>query len=278
MRMIFGVPTYILGLVRRMRSHRGGPGGAPIWPDVELVVTSGVGLAPHRAELRGAFPKATFREMYLASRGAIGFEAEEEGGLVAMAEDLFLEFVPAARWGESGAPRLLLGETEAGERYVPLITTPSGLYAYAAGDVVRFLRRDPPRFLIEGRHGNVLNLATEKLESAQATRALRDGGISFEAFFVCPREEGILGHEWVIEFRGDPPADAGERIDMALRTISPIYAMQREGTGLLEPPRVTAVRAGTFARAIERRPGQGKILQIYGDRRLCDEFAAHGER
>ncbi len=282
-RMIFGVPNYIHGLLRHILAGR----RRPLWPDLSLVVTSGTSLAPHREAFAQVFPKAEFREMYLATEAAVGFQPAPEPGLMAVAEDVFLEFVPEEAYGAApGAPgttapppappRFLLGEAEPGVAYVPIVTTPSGLYAYSLGDVVRFLERDPPRFEVVGRLGNVINLATEKLEAGQAERAVREADLRCAAFLVCPLAPPEIGHEWVVEFRGVPPADAAERIDLALRRINPLYRHLREGGGLLAAPHVTAVAADAFARALLRRPGQGKILAIYNDRAIRDELVAEG--
>ncbi len=269
-RMIFGVPNYIHGMLRHVQARR----TDPPWPGVSLIVTSGTSLAPHRAAFSRLFPAAEFREMYLATEAAVGFQPAPEPGLMAVVEDLFLEFVPEEAFAAPAPPRFLLGETEPGTRYVPIVTTPSGLYAYSLGDIVSFLRRDPPRFEVVGRQGNVINLATEKLEAGQAESAIREAGISCEAFLVCPFAPPEIGHEWVVEFRGTPPRDAAERIDRALRRINPLYRHLREGGGLLAPPRVTAVPPASFARALHRRPGQGKILRIYNDRAIRDELVS----
>jgi hypothetical protein len=193
--------------------------------------------------------------------------------MVPMVEDAFLEFVPEERWGEAGAPRAPLAGVEAGVRYVVLLTTPGGLYSYSPGDSVRFLSTDPPRLVVEGRTGNVINLAAEKLDGAQAHHVVSQAGLSCEGFTVCPAD-GRVGHEWVIEPCGALPADAAKRIDDALRGMSPIYDLTRKGDLLMAPPVLTLVRAGTFQEALRRRPGQGKILPVYRDRRVRDELVA----
>ena len=156
-----------------------------------------------------------------------------------------------------------------------LLTTPSGLYAYAPGDVVRFLQIDPPRLVVEGRYGNVLSLASEKLDELQAVQILRRAGIDCEAFTVCPAEfDEVPGHEWVVEPVGALPADAPDRIDRAMREINPLYDHLREGGLLFARPELTAVRPGTFDAALRRRPGQGKILPVYRERTVRDELVA----
>ena len=273
-RMIFGIPGYILGLLRRLTGSRGLDNLDGLWPNLELVATSGVALRPHRPQLERLCPHARLMETYLCTEGPVAFERTEgPPGMLPMVEDLFLEFVPEDRWDEERGPRLALEEVEPGVEYVILLTTPAGLYAYAPGDVVRFTSVDPPRLVVEGRHGNVLSLASEKLDEAQAESILARAGLAVEAFSVCPAEAGPApGHEWVIEFSGSPPTDAAERIDRAMRAANPLLRHLREGDLLFAAPRVSPVRKGTFDAALRRRPGQGKILRIYQDRTVRDEL------
>ena len=273
-RMIFGIPSYVLGLLRRLAAKQESGDLTTLWPELQFVVTSGVSLENYRDKLAPLCPRADLAEMYLCTEASIAFQPGAEPGMMPMVEDLYLEFVPEEEWESESPTRLTLGEVEADVRYVLLVTTPSGLYAYAPGDVVRFLSTAPHRLLVEGRYGNVLNLAAEKLDGIQAAQSLERAGLAFEALSVSPADGGTVGHEWVVEFEGDAPADAAERIDRALRTINPLYDHMREGGLLMEAPVVTAVPRGTFAEALRHRPGQGKILRIYQHREVRDELCS----
>jgi hypothetical protein len=275
-RMIFGVPAYILALLRRLTEHKGADTLKSIWPELELIVTSGSAMSSHAAGFRALCPGVELQEMYLCTEAAIAFQPDaNEPGLMPMVEDVYLEFVPEDRWGEADAPRRSLGEVETGVRYILLVTTPSGLYAYSPGDVVRFLSVDPPRLVAEGRQTSVLNLATEKVNGPQAVRALSEAGIAVEGFSVCPGPD-MHSHEWVVEAAGGLPDDAAERIDAALQEINTNYHLVRGGEGILGPPQVTDVGPGTFESALRRRAGQGKVLRIYQDRTVRDELVAIG--
>ena len=273
-RMVFGIPGYILGLFDLLARKRGLTDLRSIWPNLELVVTSGVSLASHRDRLTAYCPGAELLEMYLATEAGVACQPQSEPGMLPMVEDLFLEFVPEEEWEKENPPRHALWEVETGVRYVVLLTTPSGLYAYSPGDVVRFTSARPPRLVVEGRYGNVLSLASEKLDGQQAETVLKKAGLAFEAFLVCPAEGGgtVPGHDWVIEFRGPAPADAARRIDATMRASNPLYNHMREGGLLFAEPVVTPVPRGTFEEALRRRPGQGKILRIYQDRKVRDEL------
>jgi hypothetical protein len=266
-RMIFGIPGYTMGLLERLRAR-----GA--WPNLEFVATSGVALDTCRGRLQELCPRATLRELYLCTEGAVGFQPDAaDPGMQLMVEDVVFEFVRADRWGDPDAPRVDLTGVETGVRYVLLLTTPAGLYAYAPGDVVRFVSVDPPRLVVAGRVGLVLNLSAEKLDEPQAVEVLRRAGLRVYDFSVCPAPDN-RGHEWVIEFHDAPPGDAAARVDRALRDVNAIYDHLRVGDLLFEAPRLTAVPRGTFDAAVRRRPGHGKVLRICTDRSVRDELAA----
>lgn len=263
-RMVFGIPSYVLGLLRRVADRA--------WPDLSLIVTSGVSLESYRPKLLDLYPNITLLEMYLCTEASLAFQPGAEPGMMPMVEDSFLEFVPEDEWEDDSPTRLGIAEVEADVRYVMVVTTAAGLYAYSPGDVVRFLSTKPLRLLVEGRYGNVLNLAAEKLDGVQAEQALDRAGVAWDAFSVFPAADGAVGHEWVIEYAGDAGNDDGQRIDRALRDINPLYAHMREGDLLMVPPVFTVVPKGTFGGALRRRPGQGKILRIYRDRTVLDEL------
>ncbi|MGQ0615136.1 MAG: GH3 family domain-containing protein [Planctomycetaceae bacterium] len=273
-RMLFGVPTYALAFLRLLLEGAASADTRAVWPHLGLVLTSGVALAPYRERLARLCPGAELLEMYLATEAPLAFQGEPGAPLTPMLEEVYFEFVPEERWGEERPPRFPLEETEPGVAYILLVTTPGGLYAYSLGDVVRVVSRDPPRFEVSGRVDGALNLATEKLDGAQAARALRAAGLSCVEFTVCPAAGEQAAHEWVVEFSEPPPHDATALLDRALAAANPSYASLRRGDLVLGPPQVTAVRPGTFAAALCRRPGQGKILRIYPNRKVRDELAA----
>ncbi|MGH7162047.1 MAG: GH3 family domain-containing protein, partial [Planctomycetota bacterium] len=266
-RLIFGVPGYVLGFLRFLAEKRGLRDTSALWPELRLVVTSGMPLREHRDRIAALCPRAELLEMYMATEAPISFQSDaSDPAMRLMVEDVYFEFVPADRWGEGGAPRVPLGAVEPGVPYVILVTTPAGLYAYSPGDVVRFARADPPGLLVDGRMEAVLSLVIEKVDATQAEQALGRAALPYEAFLVCPAAGERLAHEWVVETAGDPPPDAAERIDAALRAINPLYRTVRAGDLLLGPPVFTRVRRGAFDAALGRRPGQGKILRIHQDR------------
>ncbi|MHC4818478.1 MAG: GH3 family acyl-acid amido synthetase, partial [Planctomycetota bacterium] len=80
-RMILGIPGYMLALFDRLTRRRGAKSLAALWPHLELVVTSGTALEYHRDTLAALCPDAELLEMYLATEAAIAFQPEPEPGL-----------------------------------------------------------------------------------------------------------------------------------------------------------------------------------------------------
>jgi len=271
--MILGLPGYVRGLLRRITRERGIDDVTGLWPNLKVVLMSGGDLRTHREHLERYCPGAEMLEMYLATEAPVAFQPDgAQPGMMPLVEDVFLEFVPEDRWEEPNPPRLLLDEVETGVRYVILITTPAGLYAYSPGDIVSFVSVSPPRMIVEGRRTSVLNLAAEKVTATQAREALLRAGFGHASFTVCPLPGDELGHEWVVE--GSAPPHATERLDQSLCELNALYRQVRIGEGLLAPPRITTVSPGAFGRALRKRPGQGKILPIYNDRIVRDELVA----
>ncbi|MEE8105690.1 MAG: GH3 auxin-responsive promoter family protein [Planctomycetota bacterium] len=270
-RMFFGVTSYVAGFIEFLQERTGHKDLRSFWPNAELVVTSGIPLKNYRGVFEEAFPGIRFAELYLATEAALGFQADAGGAMSPMLEDHFYEFVPVDSWGVDDAPRLAMHEVEAGKDYVLVVTTPSGLYAYSPGDIVRFTQTDPPRIEIMRRLSAMLDLASEKMDGHQAAHVIEKTGLAVRQFTVCPAA-GYCAHEWVIEFKGAVPGDAAQRIDETLIAANPSYGHLRWGNRLMKAPTVTAVQPGTFDAALLQRPGQGKILRVYRDRLLRDEL------
>jgi len=279
-RMVFGIPGYVVGLMRQILAHRRLDDIHAVWPNLELIATSGTAMELHEPAFARLAPRARMIEMYLCSETPVAFQPGTEPGMMPMVEDVFFEFVPEKDWGADDPARLTLAEVEPGVRYVVLVTTPAGLYAYSPGDTVVFSSNDPPRLRVAGRQGAVVSLSGEKVDEDQARRAVRETGLELEGFLVCPADPAAApGHEWVLEFKGEAPPlreleSIAVRLDESLRRANASYATCREGGVVLDLPVLTPVVPGTFERALRRRRGQGKILPVYPDRRVRDELVA----
>lgn len=296
-RLLAGIPSWLLILAETMRAHTGAATLKAIWPRLECVVHGGVPLAPFAAELREVLgPGVNFHEVFPASEAFIAAQdAEPEAGLrLLTGAGVYYEFVPHRRFDETrldetGRQALTLEQVRAGEDYVLLLTTPAGLCRYVIGDVVRFVTTTPPRLVYVGRTRLQLSAFGEHVIEKELTDTLaevaRVHGWTVVNFHVAPvfvdAAAGVARgrHEWWIELRGgrdggEARAVAGE-LDAELQRRNEDYEAKRQGGGL-EPPSVQWVVPGTFELWMRRRGkwgGQNKMPRCRSDRQIAEELA-----
>lgn len=296
-RLLAGIPSWLLILAETMRAHTGAATLKAVWPGLECVVHGGVPIAPFAAELREVLgPGVAFHEVFPASEAFIAAQdAEPEAGLrLLTAAGVYYEFVPfrsfdETRLEEMGRRALTLGQVRAGEDYVLLLTTPAGLCRYVIGDVVRFVTTTPPRLVYVGRTRLQLSAFGEHVIEKELTDTLAEiaaaRGWMVVNFHVAPIfAEAAAGvargcHEWWIELRGEKEggdaAALADELDAALQRRNEDYEAKRQGGGL-DAPKVQLVAPGTFELWMRRRGkwgGQNKMPRCRSDRQVADELA-----
>lgn len=298
-RLIAGIPSWILILAETIRAHTGFETLQDVWCNLECLVHGGVPLAPFVRELSNALgPGVNFHEVYPASEGFIAAQdAEPEAGLRLFSNaGIFYELLPLARFdeahlGERGAEAVSLNDVQTGVDYALLLTTPAGLCRYAIGDVVRFISTAPARLIYVGRtrlqlsgfgeHVTEKEL-TDALTSVCARHDLRIGNFHVAPRFVNAHAGVIRGrHEWWIELKSPgaasiDPLVAAAKLDAELQRLNDDYEAKRIGGGL-DLPIVRLVPEGTFERWQRRRGkwgGQNKMPRCRSDREIADDLAA----
>ncbi len=266
-RVLTGTPSWLLMLLDRM-------GGAPPFPNLELLVHGGVAWPPYRDRIAPYLPPGcATREVYAASEGflAIADRGDGEGLRLNLDRGVFHEFVPVAELDSPNPTRHWAATIETGIDYAVVVTTVAGLHAYVVGDVVRFIDRDPPRLLITGRTAWTLSAFGEHLAGHEVVAALEAACAIARvtpAEWCCgPEFEGAQGrHHVLLEGTGDA-ARLGTLLDQALAAANADYAAHRQG-GQLLLPRVTLLPPGRFhawMRATGRLGGQNKVPHIIAD-------------
>lgn len=204
---------------------------------------------------------------------------------------IFYEFVPMSRMGDPAPPRLTVSEVESGVPYAIYLTTNSGLWSYALGDVVKFISLDPPRLLILGRTTQFVNafgenVIVEELEGAIAS-ACEKATAEIVDFTVDPQYSSIDNpvprHEWVVEFRRHPSSLAlfSGLLDEYLQRRNTDYRTHRQRDLAMAPPLVTAVPPGTFQEWLRGRGklgGQHKVPRVANSRGILGEVLTLSER
>ena len=292
---VAGLPSWTLILFRRLidaaREQRGDSVTtvADIWPGFRAFIHFGMAFEPYREQ---------FNELVGRPVATIDTYSSSEGGLNAIQTDqadpamqlevdagAFYEFVPAREADQPDPPRLTLDQIETGVDYAILLSTPSGIWAYDVGDVVRFTSLDPPRLVVAGRTRLALNMfgehvIQENLEQAavEACRALGAAVRDFTVAALPPTAADPRGrHRWLVAFDGPPPSlDAfAEKVDTALSGMCLDYRVHRDRDCSMLPPEVVALAPGTFyewARRHDALGGQHKVPRVARSSEMTDEL------
>ena len=247
-RVLTGTPSWLLVLLHRMSRD-----GAPPFPHLELLVHGGVAWPPYRDRIAPLLPLGcATREVYPASEGfvAIADRGEGEGMRLVLDRGCFFEFVPVEELPAPEPRRHWAATLETGVDYAVVLTTSAGLFAYALGDVVRFVDRAPPRLLVTGRTAWMLSAFGEHVTGEEIARAL-DAAVSSTGAalgeWCCGAEfAGELGrHRLIVESANADSTLIATVFDAALSTANEDYAAHRRG-GQMLPPEVVIVPPGRF--------------------------------
>lgn len=303
--MIAGLPH---GLIQQARAHgerapatgTRSPFPRVHWPKLECVVHGGASLMPYADELRALLgPNVQFQEIHAAAEAFLAAqEGETAQGLRVIADrGVHFEFLPVSDL-DTAAPEQLgpraipLEAVSIGTDYAVIVTTPGGLARYLLGDVVRFVSRQPARFIHVGRTALRLNASgenTNELDLSDAiARLCRRRGWNTVNFHVAPQVEPGADpplrqthHEWWIELLpGTTETPMGPpmalELDAELQRTNAAYATARR-SGSLGAPVVRLVMPGVFARWL-RDQSQGarppKFARCRPDRQIADELAS----
>lgn len=300
------VPSWapvLFDLVREAHRRRTGRTAATlrdVWPNLGAVITGGVALASYRAALDAmvgadatGIPTVRFVETYGASEGFIARQTgdrHDADGSMALDTDsgVVFEFVPFDRLGDPDAPRYPVEAAPVAERLVPHVSTVSGLWAYAIGDVVRLTQPSPrPRLVVVGRTREVMDRYGEAVHADEAAAALaaacRDLGLhSLHAHVGADGSGARPVHHWVVAFGENDAPDVealARALDAHLARVNRHYAIRR-ASGALAPPTVTTVPEGAFRRVLaarrERVGAQSKLPRVSETPDLVDALVAAG--
>lgn len=281
-RMISGVPSWMLIFFGKVRELTNGVSLAETFPDLEMITHGGVNFSPYRTQfeelLKGSH--AELREVYPASEGfiALADQGPSDGLRLLIDHGIFYEFVPLEELNSKSPTRHWIGEVEQDVNYAVVLTTCAGLWSYVIGDTVRFVHTEPPRLLVTGRTSYYLSafgehLIAEEIEDA-VSRATAKVGLQVTDYSVgplFPQKAGDLGgHLYVMEFSPRAPS-SGElatlisEIDSHLCKRNEDYDAHRaQGFGL-NAPKIRVVPPGFFAAWMKHRGklgGQNKVPRI----------------
>ena len=290
-RVLAGVPTWMIVLLRRVVEVAGANNILDVWPNLGLFLHGAVAFGPYRELFRQLIPSSHmhYLEVYNASEGylALQDEPDSEDLLLLLNHGIYYEFLPPDQWDAAEPQAIGLEQVELGRQYALIISTNAGLWRYKIGDTVRFTSLAPYRIRISGRTKHFLNAFGEEvvIENADAAlaAACQATGTTVRDYTAAPiyfaAHDGTSrgGHQWLIEFT-QPDVDLPRFtavLDATLRQLNSDYDAKRHRDIALAPPVVTAVPAGTFEQWLARRGklgGQHKVPRLSNSREILDEL------
>lgn len=286
MTLISGIPPWLVMYFEKL-TQRSGKKITEMFPNLQLLITGGVNYEPYREKMNELLGKPVDTiQTFPASEGFFAFQDDykKEGLLLLTNQGIFYEFIPLDQFGKPGATRLTLRDIELNTDYALILTTNSGLWRYAIGDVVRFISKKPYRILVSGRTKHFTSAFGEHVIAIEVEKAMETALDSVYAqvteFHLAPQvdpKEGLPYHEWFIEFEKQPE-DLNlfaHHLDTALQNQNSYYKDLVQGRVLREL-KICPLEKGAFlqyAKANGKLGGQNKIPRLANDRKIGDELS-----
>jgi hypothetical protein len=226
--------------------------------------------------------QVTLVDTYNATEGGVYATSDFSGSrgmLMLPHRGTFFEFVELETRGSS-PKRVPLWEVERDRPYAIVVTTPSGLYSYELGDIVRFTTVAPLRIEFMGRLSGCLSVTQELTTHVEIERAV-EHAIAHNPCttrdFGAAADVGVDGtaksrYLLFVEFQeGAEPSDLATfaaAFDEGLCNVNRVYREHRQGEVAILPPRVVPLKAGGargFLSEVTRGNVQGKFPRIIDD-------------
>lgn len=257
-----------------------------IWPNLRVLVGGGVSADPYLPVIRERMGRddVVLVDTYNATEGGIFATSDhsgEPGMLVVPDRGVFFEFVPVEEVDDAWPTRVPLWEVEKDRLYAIHVTTPSGLYSYRLGDLVRFPSTDPLRMEFAGRLSGCLSTtqeltthveiqrSVEAALNATGTRSVEYGAAADVGVEGTARSRYVL----FVEFAGEGPADRERFIDAfdaQLQQENRVYREHRDGDIAILRPELVVLEPGAvrrFMADIGNHSVQTKFPRILDDER-----------
>jgi len=287
-RIISGVPTWNIVLIKKVFKLTGKNNLLDIWPNLELYVHGAVSFEPYRKQFKKFIPsdKMHYMETYNASEGFIGIQDQRESTEMLLMLDygIYYEFIPIEEIRSEHPNAIGLENVELKKNYAVVISTNAGLWRYRIGDTIKFTSLSPFRIQITGRTKHFINAFGEEVIIENAIAALKESCNQTEAIikdytagpiYLTDKAKG--GHEWLIEFEKEPN-DMNQFIsilDATLQKVNTDYQAKRYKDMALQLPTIQSVKPGTFYTWMKKRGklgGQNKVPRLSNDRKYIDDI------
>ena len=284
---LFGVPSWMLVLIRHVLSINGNDSISSIWPNLELFCHGGVSFTPYSESFKKLLPdNCMFLETYNASEGffAIQDRIGEPGMLLMLDHGVYYEFIPLIDFNGRTSKAINIEKVKTEIEYAVIISTNGGLWRYILGDTIRFISLNPYRIEVTGRTRHFINSFGEELVIENADRALMTAckktnseilDYTAAPLFMEGKENGA--HQWLIEFAIEPDnyQDFATALDNELKNINSDYEAKRHKNMILRLPIIIKAEPNTFHKWLKfkgKLGGQNKVPRLSNDRQLIEEI------
>lgn len=268
-RVISGVPPWILLLLKKCRELSGLECLRDALPNLELIIHGGTSIKPYRGDFEGIFGDLPpeYLEVLPSSEAFMGFQCAGDSAMrLTPYYGAFYEFVRFEDLDENGSPvpsaeTVPLERVVTGQRYAIILNTCSGLWRYHIGDTIRFTSLAPHFIEFTGRD-RFLDKLEEKVTQEEVelvVRELNDSGSAVVSEFMVGADVPNRRHVWVLaggSRAGMDAAGIGFFIDQRLCELNADYNTFR-GQERIKCPEV--VMAGQDAIYEWSRHVRGKL-------------------
>lgn len=278
-----GVPNWMMVIMKRVLEISQRDTIAEVWPNLELFVHGGIDFTPYKPRFETLVGKPIrYINTYNASEGFFAFQdSDDEGMLLHTGCGVYYEFIPFSEFALNANTQNIvnINNVELNKKYALVISTNTGLWRYAIGDVIEFTSIQPYRIKIAGRTKQCINTFGEELMVHNTDKAIAETcqklSCSVSHYTVAP----VLGsngggyHQWLIEFDIEPKSVPifGSFLDEQLRQLNSDYDAKRSAGIVLQPPQISVVKQNTFYTWLKingKLGGQHKVPRLQNDTEL----------
>lgn len=281
-RSIAGAPSWMLVMIKALLTDSDKKYLTDLWPNLEVFFHGGISFTPYREQYKALIPsdKMHYMETYNASEGFFGIQNDLTDPAMLLMLDLgiYYEFIPMDEFNDTDSRTIPLEEVELNKNYALVISTNTGLWRYIIGDTIKFLSKEPYKFVITGRTKHFINAFGEELMVDNADKALAIASekhnvriIDYTGAPVFMSENSKGKHQWIIEF-DHAPTNLNEFItdfDLALKEQNSDYEAKRYKDITLDRPDVVVARKNLFHDWLASKGklgGQNKVPRLANNR------------
>tara|TARA_B100001250_G_scaffold412570_1_gene444142 strand:+ start:4623 stop:6125 length:1503 start_codon:yes stop_codon:yes gene_type:complete len=284
MQIIGGIPPWVITYFNSLLTYTKKNNVQDVFPNLKLYIHGGTSFQSYKQTVLKLCGEIDTLEVYPASEGFFGYQDDlsDPSLLLLTNHGVFYEFIPLENFKKNKMSRIPLEDVSVNVDYVMIVSTVAGLWAYNAGDTVRFVSTRPYKIIFSGRASQYCSAFGEHVIEKEVQVALdialkKHGGRVYE-FSVCPRVgESVANsrHEWFVEFL-EMPNDSLFNFETTLNSAlkkQNIYYCDLIDSKVMSSLSVFVVKRGGFdayMKSIGKFGGQNKCPHLLNDRQISN--------